>query len=244
MYRHKTIACVIPVRLASTRFPKKALAQIDGKPLIQWVWEATLQCSCFDVRIVAIDHEELADAIEDFGAPYVMTDPACASGTDRLVEIQRNGQIHADVWVNWQGDEPCVKPEMIADLLSSCDAMDEDIWTLCHQVKEGFEDPAVVKVVRDQKGKALYFSRSPLPYGESKFYRHVGLYDYSDAALEKIAHLEPTVLEKTEQLEQLRFLENGMHVQVHETCHTSLGVDLPEHLDLVEKLLTSPSHPK
>lgn len=244
MYRHQTIACVIPVRLASTRFPKKALAEIGGKPLIQWVWEATLQCPYFDERIFAIDHQELADAINTFGAPYVMTDPACLSGTDRLVEIQTNGNINADVWVNWQGDEPCIKPEMIADLLSSCDMKNEDVWTLCHSVNQGINDPAIVKVVRDQKGKALYFSRSPLPHGESNFYRHIGLYAYSDAALKKIAHLEPTCLEKVESLEQLRFLEHGMHVQVHETSHSSLGVDLPEHLDLVEKLLTSPSYPK
>ena len=244
MYQKQTIACVIPVRLASTRFPKKALAQIDGKPLIQWVWEGTLNCPYFDERIFAIDHEELAYAIDAFGAPYVMTDPDCKSGTDRLIEIQQKGLIHADVWVNWQGDEPCVKPEMIADLLSSCDASHEEIWTLCHEAEEGVEEPSIVKVVRDQTGKALYFSRSPLPYGESKFYRHIGLYAYSDAALKKIANMEPTRLEESERLEQLRFLENGMHVQVHETCHNSLGVDLPEHLDLVEKLLTSPSSPK
>ena len=236
MYRKKKIACVIPARLASTRFPKKMLSELSGKPLLQWVWEAAIGCPHFDERLFAVDSEQVKDLVEGFGAKAVMTSIDCQSGTDRLIEVQQN--LDADIWVNWQGDEPFIKTGMIEDLLQSCDDETQDVWTLKCLLKENFSDPAIVKVVSDRTGRALYFSRSQIPHGEDAVvYKHVGLYAYTDSALKRISHLEQTSLEKSESLEQLRFLESGLYIQVHETKQSTVGIDLPEHLAHAEQLL-------
>lgn len=238
MHRNQKVACVIPARLASTRFPKKMLSQVGGKPLLHWVYMAVQKCHHFDTAVFAIDSDEVARVLDGIGAPYVMTDPSCPSGTDRLIEVRSKGAISADVWVNWQGDEPFITPEMIDDLLQSCDDPMQDIWTLMHAFKKNIDDPSIVKVVTDLRGKALYFSRSPIPYGDiNNYFRHIGLYAYSDRALSVIERLRPSDLEQSEGLEQLRFLENGLYIQMHETQHESQGVDLPEHIALVEDLL-------
>ncbi len=236
MYRKKKIACVIPARLASTRFPQKMLASLSGKPLVQWVWEAALACPHFDERLFAVDSEEVKNLVESFGAKAVMTSVECQSGTDRLIEIQQN--MNADIWVNWQGDEPFIGTGMIEDLLQSCDDENQDVWTLKSLLKENFSDPSVVKVVTDRAGRALYFSRSQIPHGDNVVvYKHVGLYAYSDTALQRISYLEQTTLEKAENLEQLRFLESGLYIQVHKTNHSTVGIDLPEHLAHAERVL-------
>jgi len=230
------IVCVIPARLASSRFPKKVLAMLGEKPMLQWVWEAASSVDLFDDVAFAIDDLETARLIDSFEGKHFMTSPDCPSGTDRLIELQSEGRMKGDVWVNWQGDEPFIHPEMIDNLLQTTDEA-YDIWSLKKEIEreEDIDDPNVVKVVTDSQDRAIYFSRSPIPYDRGGFedvtyYKHVGIYAYTVDALKQISTLSPSLLEQTEGLEQLRFLENGMNIQVHETEHESLGIDIPEDL--------------
>ena len=238
-YRGQKIACVIPARLKSKRFPKKMLSKVCGNPLLEWVYMSAKRCPHFDACLFAIDSDQVAKVLDGIGAPYVMTSKDCPSGTDRLIEVRAAGKIKADVWVNWQADEPLVDREMIDQLLQSCDDPCQDIWTLKFRSQKNIDDPSNVKVVADERGKALYFSRSPLPHGAKEYFKHVGLYAYSDRALSVIANLRPSPLELSENLEQLRFLEAGLNIYVHQTQNQPQGVDLPEHLALVERLLES-----
>jgi 3-deoxy-manno-octulosonate cytidylyltransferase (CMP-KDO synthetase) len=232
----KKIVCIIPARLKSTRFPRKALADLSGKPLIQWVWEAARRVELFDEVAFAIDSHETARVIEHFGGNYFMTSEACPSGTDRLIELMQRKLIDADIWVNWQGDEPFINQKMIQDLLQSCDEPC-DIWTLKKKIIQPDEiaSPNVSKVVCDAQGFALYFSRHAIPYyrdtPKNEYYKHIGLYAFSREALQKIAQLKPCALEEAEQLEQLRFLYHRLRIRVHETDREVMGIDLPEHLD-------------
>ncbi len=235
------IACIIPARLASTRFPKKILASLCGKPILQWIWEAATACSRFDEVLFAIDSEETAQLIESFGGKYAMTSTACASGTDRLVEVMQRGIVQADVWVNWQGDEPFITKQMIEELLQSVDKSDADLWTLKKLITkpEDVTSPHIAKLVCDDRGNALYFSRSPIPYYRDEeaggpYYKHVGLYAYTTAVLQKIAALPPNALEEAEKLEQLRFLCHGITIKVHETSQEVIGIDRPVDLQKAE----------
>lgn len=230
------IVCVIPARLASSRFPKKVLAMLGEKPMLQWVWEAASSVDLFDDVAFAIDDSETARLIDSFEGKHFMTSPDCPSGTDRLIELQTEGKMQGDIWVNWQGDEPFIHQEMIENLLQSTDET-YDIWSLRKEIEreEDIEDPNVVKVVTDSQDRALYFSRSPIPYDRDgledvTYYKHVGIYAYTTHALKQISTLSPSLLEQSEGLEQLRFLENGMNIQVHETSHETLGIDIPEDL--------------
>ena len=246
MLRSQKIACVIPARLKSSRFPRKMLASLKGKPLLQWVFEAAKSISFFDHVVFAVDSEEIAALIVSFGGKFYMTSESCPSGTDRLIELMQRKVVDADIWVNWQGDEPFITEVMIEDLLQSCHEKASDLWTL----KKLIENPSEiqsshhVKVVTDAHDFALYFSRSPIPYyrdvdsGEPrKYFKHVGLYAYRREALEKIGTLSPCEIELAEQLEQLRFLYNGLKVRVHETKGEAFGIDLPEHLAKAEAYL-------
>jgi 3-deoxy-manno-octulosonate cytidylyltransferase (CMP-KDO synthetase) len=243
------IACVIPARLKSTRFPRKMLSFLKNKPLLQWVWEAANKTLAFDSICFAIDSNETARLIEGFGGKYFMTSEDCASGTDRLVELYNKKLIDADVWVNWQGDEPFINAEMIQDLLRTCGANSSDIWTLKKKITktEEIPSPQYAKVVCDAEGYALYFSRSIIPYyrdpcpDESKiFYKHIGIYAYSKQAIQKISNLSSSCyLEEAEKLEQLRFLFYKLRIQVHETRHDVMGIDLPEHLAQAEARISS-----
>ncbi len=234
---HQKIACVIPARLNSTRFPQKVLSELKGKPLLQWVYESA--SSLFETCVFAVDSEEVAELVSGFGAPYVMTSKDCPSGTMRLIEVRNQGKIKAGIWVNWQADEPLINQEMIEDLLQSSEDPCQDVWTLKHRLEGDPNDPHTVKVVTDERGKALYFSRSAIPYSKEKFdyYKHIGLYAYTDRALAIIEQLPPCPLEQAESLEQLRFLSGGLHIQVHETKHETQGIDLPEHLAKLEGML-------
>ncbi|MBM3191524.1 MAG: 3-deoxy-manno-octulosonate cytidylyltransferase [Chlamydiae bacterium] len=237
----KRIVCVIPARLHSTRFPKKVLSFLGGKPLLQWVYEAARGSGYFDDILFAVDALETRQLIEGFCDRIVMTSEACINGTERLIEVQRQGKSQADVWVNWQADEPFISKTMIGCLLQSVHEEGE-IWTLKKVIteKEQYRDPHVVKVVVDHKEEALFFSRSPIPYrreGERAAYKHLGIYAFSDAALRKIATLAPCELEKSESLEQLRWLYHGMRLRVHTTEEQSLGIDLAEHLVQAEEKL-------
>jgi 3-deoxy-manno-octulosonate cytidylyltransferase (CMP-KDO synthetase) len=244
MIGQKRIACIIPARLKSTRFPRKILSLLRGKPLIQWVYEAAKRVSYFDTVRIAIDSPETAEVIKTFGGEYEITSETCPSGTDRLVELATQKRLQADIWVCWQGDEPFIKEEMIRDLLQSCQQEGSDVWTLKKKIKdqEEIHSPHVVKVVTDIQDYALYFSRSTIPYyrdpipeDQKQIFKHVGLYAYRQETLEKIAHLPSCELEKAELLEQLRFLYNQLRVKVHETEHEAFGIDLPEHLVRAER---------
>lgn len=236
----KKIACVIPARLKSTRFPQKILASLAGKPIIQRVWEAATQVPLFDTVTFAIDAPETASQIKSFGGQYFMTSPDCPSGTMRVAELQASNNIDADIFVNWQGDEPFIHAIMIEELLQTVEDEDADIWTLKKRITDPAEisSPHVVKVVTDEKNHALYFSRSPIPYYRDpsihSYFKHIGIYAYTADALRRISHFTPSPLERAEHLEQLTFLHHGLKIGVHETIHDTFGIDLPEHLAKAE----------
>jgi len=246
MIGNKTVTCIIPARLASSRFPKKMLALLRDKPLVQWVWEAASTVRCFDTVAVATDHEEIAQCVKNFGGTVFMTSPDCLNGTERLSELQQKGVLQGDIWVCWQGDEPFITEKTIAELLQTAALDGRDVWTLKKRITDPEEigSPHVVQVVCNLQGDALYFSRYPIPYyrdhtpeEEKQYYKHIGIYAYSNEALKKIAALAPTPLEQAEKLEQLRFLENNLRVRVHETDYSGIGIDLPEHLALAHSLI-------
>ncbi len=240
------VACIIPARLKSTRFPKKMLSTLRGKPLLQWVWEAASAVKLFDEVAFAVDAEETAELIESFGGKFFQTSESCPSGTDRLAELLKKGKVDADIWVNWQGDEPFISEQMIHDLLQSCGKEESDLWTLKKRIvnPEEVTNPHFAKVVCDHAGFALYFSRSEIPFyrdiqdfSKKIYHKHVGLYAYTREALNKISSSHPCEIEVAEQLEQLRFLYNNLRLRVHETEHEVFGIDLPEHLVRAERHL-------
>ena len=236
MIGNKKIVCIIPARLASTRFPQKMLISFLGKPLLQWVWEAAHKVTIFDEIIFAIDAQETAQLIQSFGGKYLMTSPRCESGTDRLVELMTSGKVTADIWVNWQGDEPFITSTMINNLLQSSQNDTCDTWTLKKKIvnPEDITSPQMAKIVCNNAGRALYFSRSPIPFyrepatTEKVYYKHVGIYAFTTAALQKIASMAPSFLENAEKLEQLRFLQNNLDIRVHETDQEVVGIDFPD----------------
>jgi 3-deoxy-manno-octulosonate cytidylyltransferase (CMP-KDO synthetase) len=236
------ILCVIPARLKASRFPRKLLALLGGKPLLQWAYERAVRTGLFDEVVVAVDDPELLACVEGFGGKAEMTSQGCESGTDRLIELRGAGKYQADIWVNWQGDEPFITKEAIASLLQNTEV--GEIWTLKKKITsdEQILSPHVVKVVCDQEGRALYFSRSCIPSSQKEVYKHVGLYAYTDAALGKIKHLPPCELERQERLEQLRFLFYGLQVHVHETDQEIFGIDTKEELAIAEKMCYDLTH--
>lgn len=238
------IVCIIPARLKSERFPKKVLSYLGSKPLLQWIWEAAKSCLQFSDVAFAIDHAEIGKLIHSFQGNYLMTAESCQSGTDRLVEIMNSGQIRGDIWVNWQGDEPLINRSMIDTLLQSIDIETSDIWTLRKKIDQidEIDNPHVVKVVTDKNEKALYFSRASIPYARHEipiYYKHIGLYAFTQQALEKIQKMPmKTSLEKWEGLEQLRFIEEGLSIKAHETIHETQGIDTREDLIRLSRLLS------
>jgi 3-deoxy-manno-octulosonate cytidylyltransferase (CMP-KDO synthetase) len=242
----KKIVCIIPARLRSTRFPKKMLISLDGKPLLQHVWDAATKTGLFNEIWIATDAQEIFDLVTSFGGNPVMTSVDCASGTDRLVELAQRGLSDADIWVNWQGDDPFIQTQMVQDLLQSCGSDLADVWTLRKKIEDPTEiaNPHVAKVVCDIYGRALYFSRSTIPFvrdadmdGKVTYYKHVGIYAYTKQSLLKIGALPQAEMEQAEQLEQLRFLYNGLIVRAHETQLEAFGIDLPEHQTKAEQRL-------
>jgi 3-deoxy-manno-octulosonate cytidylyltransferase (CMP-KDO synthetase) len=247
------ITAVIPARYASTRFDGKALADIQGKPMVQHVYERAARASLVSEVIVATDDERIAAAVRAFGGKVALTARTHETGTDRLAEVAAN--LTADLIVNVQGDEPLIDPVMIDEAIRPM-VSDASIpmATLRTRIKSlhDFLSPNVVKVVTDWEGFALYFSRSPLPNFRDKWndlkdesfasckllcYKHVGLYVYRRDFLLKFSQMSPTYLELSEKLEQLRVLENGFRIKVVETEFESIGVDTPGDLEKVlEKL--------
>ena len=238
------VLCVIPARYASTRLPGKPLALIAGKPMIQHVYERACHAVLPQEVVVATDSKIVADAVKEFGGKVMMTSPDHPSGTDRLAEVALS-YPDIDVIVNVQGDEPMIPPEVI-DRLAQAFADDNDLNMATLKTLMGEEDynnPNAVKVVTDQNGYALYFSRSLLPYPRNrkvdfKVYKHVGIYAYRRSFLLSYAAYEPTPLEQIEGLEQLRVLENGQRIKVLESKFQGIGIDTQEDLDAINALFT------
>lgn len=236
------IVGIIPARYHSTRLEAKALADIEGHPMIWWVYGRASMAKALTEVVVATDDSRILDAMLARGGRCVMTRPDHASGTDRVAEAAQGlGLDPGDVVINVQGDEPLLKPAAI-DLLARSLAEDPavDMATLVHRLKDPDElsNPNVVKVVVDRKGWALYFSRSPIPYQRreaSVLYRHVGIYGYRVGFLYRLVQEPPTPLEHAESLEQLRVLEMGYRIKVVETDTVSTGVDTADDLDAVRR---------
>lgn len=233
---------MIPARYESTRLPGKPLALIDGKPMIQHVYERTRAVDLVDRVLVATDDMRIATAVHSFGGEAVMTSPSHQSGTDRVAEAARG--LDADIVVNVQGDLPFLQSAMVHDAVALMRAETAlPMATIKTPIRDDEEmaNPNVVKVVTDREGYALYFSRSPLPYwrGEADGilgYRHIGLYAYRREFLLRFARLDPTPLERAEKLEQLRALEHGFRIRVAETSGEGIEVDTPQDLERARAL--------
>lgn len=237
---------IIPARYASTRFPGKPLALIDGKPMIQHVWENVSKIESVGRTIVATDDERIAETMRQFGGEVMMTRTDHRSGTDRCGEvIEKLGESGAryDIVINIQGDEPFVDASQIETLIETFERRDVQIATLKKEIsqQEALFSPNVVKVIDTPDGMALYFSRQPLPYLRGSepeqwmchhtYYKHIGIYAFRMDTLRQLVQLAQTPLEKCESLEQLRWLENGYRIAVRETTTENLSVDTPEDLN-------------
>ncbi len=238
---------VIPARWASTRFPGKSLHEIAGKPLIRHVWERCNEAACFEKIIIATDDIRIAKIAFDFGAEVAMTSPDHVSGTDRIAEVAE--KVHKAAYVfNIQGDEPLINPVLLEQLVRQIqESRRTDIITAATLIdwKEA-ADENNVKVVFNQRGEALYFSRSVIPFPRSalgvKPYKHLGVYGFKRSALLYFVSIPPGNLERAEQLEQLRALENGLTIRVVVSESSSVGVDTPEDAIEVERLILNRSN--
>jgi len=237
----KSVYCIIPARYHSTRLPGKPLADIAGKPMVQRVYEQALKAKLPQKVIVATDHEDIFAAVKDFGGEVVMTSPEHPTGTDRLAEVAAK-YSEAEIIINIQGDEPEIDPQVIDRLIEPF-LKSEDLpmaTVITPMAVDEMEQPGCVKVVVDQQGKALYFSRSLIPYLRSgerlvPVYKHIGIYGYRRDFLLKFAKLSPTPLEQMESLEQLRALEYGYGIQTIQVEHSAIGVDTPEDLATINE---------
>lgn len=240
---------LIPARYASTRFPGKPLAEISGKPMIQWVYERTSRV--FEYVYVATDDERIKSAVEKFGGRVVMTSSTHQSGTDRCAEALDNVEamlsIKFDVVVNIQGDEPFIQPEQLQKVANCFNEPATQLATLVKQFsdKEDIFNPNTPKVILNKNNEAIYFSRSVIPFIRGKertewqvnypFFKHIGLYAYRCDVLREITKLAQSALELAESLEQLRWIESGYRIKVEKTEMETLAVDTPEDLERVKE---------
>ena len=255
------VAGVIPARLSSTRLSRKVLRVIAGRPMVEWVWLAATGSGLMDFVVVATDSDEVASGCQERGIPAMFTSATCPSGSDRVREVAR--VIDADIYVNIQGDEPLLTPEFFPPMLALLERPEVDVATLAVRCPpEEIADPNAVKVVTALDGRALYFSRSTIPFDRdgsggreqvrggsggrepvrdeaefSGYRKHLGIYAYRKAALERFAELEPSPLELVERLEQLRLLENGIALYVATAPRDTIGVDTEEDLLRAEAVL-------
>jgi 3-deoxy-manno-octulosonate cytidylyltransferase (CMP-KDO synthetase) len=234
------IVAVIPARLASTRLPRKVLREIAGRPMLAWVYEAARACPGLNEVLIATDSGEVMDFCRQQNWPAILTSPDLPSGTDRVHAVAQ--QHPADIYVNVQGDEPLLRPEHISATLSLFANPGVQVATvkvLC--TPDNYANPNVVKVVCSPDARALYFSRSLIPFDRDNagtlIWKHLGLYAYRAATLDRFHSLAPSPLELTERLEQLRFLENNIPIHVAETAHDTIGVDTEEDRLHVEQVL-------
>nr|CAD6428245.1 3-deoxy-manno-octulosonate cytidylyltransferase [Rhizobium sp. Q54] len=244
---HRTLV-LIPARMASTRLPGKPLADIGGLPMIVQVARRAQEANVGRI-IVAVDHEDIREAVASAGFEVVMTREDHQSGSDRIYEALQKADpdSRAEVVVNVQGDLPTIEPEAVRAALRPLDNRQADIATLTVEITDEHEktNPNVVKVVgsplSETRLRALYFTRATAPYGSGPLYHHVGLYAYRRAALERFVSLGPSVLERRESLEQLRALEAGMRIDVEIVDSVPLGVDTPADLEKARAILASHS---
>lgn len=233
---------VIPSRYASTRLEGKPLKDICGHTMIEWVYKRT-KLSNLDEVVVATDDERIYKEVERFGGKAILTSKEHENGTSRIAEVCTKYEDY-DVIVNVQGDEPLIEPEMINSIINSFKEDDTiSMSTLKYKIDtmEEIENPNYVKVITDKKGYALYFSRSVIPYPRKldiqNYYKHVGIYGYKRDFVVEYAKMEPTPLESSESLEQLRALENGYRIKVMETPYKIIGVDTQEELEKVREYI-------
>ena len=255
------ILAVIPARWSSARFPGKPIADILGKPMVQWVSEQAQKARLINEVVIATDDKRIYDVVFGFGGKAIMTSSSHQSGTDRVAEIAKN--VECDIVVNVQGDEPLIPSEnidlVIKPLLNSEDLFVSTLMIAIHSLPERL-DPNICKVVVDNTGHALYFTRAPIPYNrdysfvdKSKLvsatkanqidlgYKHIGVYAYRKSFLLKFLNMKTTRLENMEKLEQLRILENGYSIKVVETKKNSIGVDQPNDIARVIKSMNDGS---
>jgi 3-deoxy-manno-octulosonate cytidylyltransferase (CMP-KDO synthetase) len=221
---------IIPARFASTRFPGKLLANLNGRPVLEWAYLSAKKSKAFEKILIATDDYRILRAAANFGAEAVLTSPKHLSGTDRIAEAAR--KINCDIIVNLQGDHPFVTSQMIRNLLAAFADKKIEAATLAYPEKdaEKLKNPNLVKVVFDKKNFALYFSRSTIPWEAKEAFVHIGLYAFQKKFLLKLVQKKPTLLEKTETLEQLRILEYGTPVKVVLTTEAVPSIDVPEDL--------------
>jgi 3-deoxy-manno-octulosonate cytidylyltransferase (CMP-KDO synthetase) len=254
------ISAVIPARYGSTRFEGKPLADILGKPMIQYVYEGACQSKLIDEVIVATDDQRIMEAVKSFGGKAVMTSPTHFTGTDRVAEVAK--KLKSEIIVNVQGDEPLIKGDIIdtaiRPLLTDDTLQLSTLMTRIEEVRDWL-NPHIVKVVADQKNFALYFSRSPIPFPRElqigrlesnpfgtnrplpkRVFKHIGVYVFRRKFLLQFSKMKPTPLEKLEKLEQLRALENGYRIKVTHVNYEPLCVDTPEDIQKIEAFLMSP----
>ncbi|BDD10788.1 3-deoxy-manno-octulosonate cytidylyltransferase [Fulvitalea axinellae] len=246
---NKTVV-VIPARLLSSRLPRKVILDLAGKPVVQWVYEKAMRAQGVDAVYIATDSEEVAQVCREFTDNVIMTRADHQSGTDRIAEAAEH--IDADVVINVQGDEPLIDPEIISELANSFEGSDQSMGSVMTPLHDAHEvlNPNVVKVVTDRNGYALYFSRSPIPYARDAFetlregvipegfqyHKHLGIYGYRKDFLLDYNKMEPTSLETSEKLEQLRALQNGHRIRMIETDYDCVGIDTAEDLEKARKL--------
>ena len=234
------VIAVIPARLASMRLPQKMLREINGRPLAVWVYQAVHSSPLLEDVIIATDSEEIVEACRKHSCKARMTSSAHRSGTERVHEISQS--VAAEVYINVQGDEPMIRADHIATLIELMKDRDVPVATLkTPAAPEDIPNPNAVKVVTDMTGRALYFSRSTVPYdrdgSQPHYFKHLGIYAYRKPALDLFVGLPESRLERAERLEQLRFLENGIPIYAAETPYDSVGVDTEGDFARVQEIL-------
>jgi 3-deoxy-manno-octulosonate cytidylyltransferase (CMP-KDO synthetase) len=235
------IVAIIPARYESTRFPGKPLAKISGKPMIELVYQQVAKCKKFADIIVATDDERIARTVDKFGGRFQMTSRGIQSGTERAWDVFRNSQY--DAVINIQGDEPLLSDQLISKTYDAVVEEKDRVVSAFYKNSsvEDFYSRHIVKVTLDNTFQALYFSRAPIPFQTTEqfsfFYQHIGIYGYWRETLKKIMSLPPSKLELVEKLEQLRFLSNGIMIKLIESDYPSFGVDVPEDVKKIERIL-------
>ncbi|MFM7078580.1 MAG: 3-deoxy-manno-octulosonate cytidylyltransferase [Bacteroidota bacterium] len=239
---------VIPARYGSTRFPGKPLALIHGVSMIRRVYERAKQCNKLSEVVVATDDDRIQSHVIEFGGQVIMTSVNHNTGTERCAEVLQRQEALFDAVVNIQGDEPYIHPEQIGDVVDCLENGSCAIATLVKRISDIVElnNPNIPKVVLGEDGRAMYFSRRPIPYvkdelvesfvSQGAFYKHIGIYGYRSDVLPKLALLQPTVLEHMESLEQLRWLGHGLAIYTKLTEAANHAVDVPADIELIERI--------
>jgi len=247
MLHGKKVAAIIPARFASTRFPGKPLVDLGGKPMIQRTYERVKAVKGFDRIVIATDDQRIFDAAMGFGAEVMMTSTEHLTGTDRCAEVLRRLGEEVDYVVNIQGDEPFIEPAQLEEVAAGFSS-GAPILTLIKKItdSETLFNVNTPKVVCDEEGNALYFSRQTIPYlrgvepsewlNKHTFFKHIGLYAYRADILPGLSALKPTSLELAESLEQLRWVQNGIRIKAIETQFETIGIDSPEDLEKIQKM--------